>query len=91
MEEYGRLGGVVVSVLDTGPKGRGFKPGRGDGFLRSIKIRSTHSFVWEVKPEVTCRKILRHVKGPLTYLRYSNGKDLTPWSIPPACPRYLCW
>jgi hypothetical protein len=24
-----RLGGVVVSVLATGPKGRGFKPGRG--------------------------------------------------------------
>jgi hypothetical protein len=28
----GRLGGVVVSVLATGPKGLGFKPGRGDGF-----------------------------------------------------------
>jgi hypothetical protein len=27
----------VVSVLATGPKGRGFKPGRGDGFLRAIK------------------------------------------------------
>jgi hypothetical protein len=24
-----RLGGVMVSVLATGPKGRGFKPGRG--------------------------------------------------------------
>jgi hypothetical protein len=39
----GRLGGVVVSVLVTGPKGRGFKTGRGDGFLRAIKIRSTPS------------------------------------------------
>jgi hypothetical protein len=29
-----RLGGVVVSELATGPKGRGFKPGQGDGFLR---------------------------------------------------------
>jgi hypothetical protein len=29
----------VVSVLVTGPKGRVFKPGRGDGFLRAIKIR----------------------------------------------------
>jgi hypothetical protein len=27
----GRFGGVVVSVLVTGPKGRGFNPGRGDG------------------------------------------------------------
>jgi hypothetical protein len=38
------LGGVVVSVLATGPKGREFKPGRGDTFLRAIKIRSTPSF-----------------------------------------------
>jgi hypothetical protein len=34
-----RLGGVVVSVLATGPKGCGSKPGQGDGFLRAIKIR----------------------------------------------------
>jgi hypothetical protein len=60
----------VVSVLATGPKDRGFKPGRGDGFLRAIKMRSTPSFGWEVKPEVPCRKILRHVKDPLTYQRY---------------------
>jgi hypothetical protein len=38
-----RLGGVVVSVLDTGPKVCGFEPGQGDGFLRAIKILSTHS------------------------------------------------
>jgi hypothetical protein len=60
----------VVSVLATGPKDRGFKPGRGDGFLRAIEMRSTPSFGWEVKPEVPCRKILRHVKDPLTYQRY---------------------
>jgi hypothetical protein len=69
------LGGVVVSVLSTGPKGRGFKPGRGDGFLRAIKIRSTSSFGWEVKPEVPCRKILRHVKDPLRYFRYWYAKS----------------
>jgi hypothetical protein len=34
-----RLGGVVVSVLATGPKGCGLEPGQGDGFLRAIKIR----------------------------------------------------
>jgi hypothetical protein len=27
-----RLGGVVVSVLATGPKGCGLKPGQGDRF-----------------------------------------------------------
>jgi hypothetical protein len=60
-----RLSGVVVSVLATGLKGRGFKPGRGDGFLRAIKIRSTPSFGWEVKPKFPCRKILLHVKDIL--------------------------
>jgi hypothetical protein len=28
-----RLGGLVVSVLATGPKGCGFEPGQGDGFF----------------------------------------------------------
>jgi hypothetical protein len=55
----------VVSVFATGPKGRGFEPGQGDGFLRAIKIRSTPPFGWEVKPDVSCRKILRHVKDIL--------------------------
>jgi hypothetical protein len=54
--------GVVVSVLAAGLKGRRLKPGQGDGFLRVIKIRSTPSFRWEVKLEVSCRKILWHVK-----------------------------
>jgi hypothetical protein len=66
----GRLGGVVISVLAAGPKGRGFKPGLGDEFLRAIKIRSTPSFGWEIKPEVPCSKILRHVIDPLRYFRY---------------------
>jgi hypothetical protein len=52
----------VVSVLATGPKGRGLEAGQGDGFLRAIKIRSTPSFGWEVKPDVPCRKILRDFK-----------------------------
>jgi hypothetical protein len=60
-----RLGGVVVSVLATGPKDRGFEPGQNDGFLRAIKICSTPSFGWEVKPEVPCLQILRHIKDVL--------------------------
>jgi len=35
-----------------------------------IKIYSTPSFRSEVKPEVLCHKILRHIKEPLTYQRY---------------------
>jgi hypothetical protein len=34
----------MVRVLAIVPKVRGIKPGRGDGFLRTIKIRSTPSF-----------------------------------------------
>jgi hypothetical protein len=33
----------VVSVLATGPKGCGFEPGQGDGFLRVIKVPSSSS------------------------------------------------
>jgi len=33
--------------------------------LRAIKIHSTPSFRWEVKLEVLCHKILRHVKDIL--------------------------
>jgi hypothetical protein len=45
---------VVVGMLATEPKGCGFEPGQGDGFLREIKIRSTPSIGWEVKAEVSC-------------------------------------
>jgi hypothetical protein len=38
-----RLGGVVVSMLATGPKACGFERGQEDGFLKEIKIRSTPS------------------------------------------------
>jgi hypothetical protein len=55
----------MISVLATGSKGRGFEPSQGHGLLRAIKILSTPSFGWEVKPEVPCRKILRHVKDLL--------------------------
>jgi hypothetical protein len=55
----------MVKVLATGPKVRGFKRGRDDGFLRALKVRSTLSFGWEVKSEAPCRKILRHVKNRL--------------------------
>jgi hypothetical protein len=60
-------GGVVVSVLGTETKGRAFEPGQSDGFLRAIKIRSIPFFGWEVKPEVSCHKILWHVKDLLKF------------------------
>jgi hypothetical protein len=55
---YVALGGLVVSVLATGPKfgPAGSIPTEGDGFLRVIKIRSTTSFGGEVKPSDPCRR-----------------------------------
>jgi hypothetical protein len=34
----------MISVLPTGPKIRGFKPGREDRFLRVSEVRGTISF-----------------------------------------------
>jgi hypothetical protein len=39
-----RLGGVVVSVLATVPKGRGFQPSRGDGIFKGVKNPQHTSF-----------------------------------------------
>jgi hypothetical protein len=44
----------VVSVLAIGPKIRGLKSGRGDGFLRSVRIRSTTCLGGKVKASVPC-------------------------------------
>jgi hypothetical protein len=54
----------MVSALATEPKVRGFKPGRDNGLLWAIKIRSTPSFGREVKPSAPRHKTLRHIKEP---------------------------
>jgi hypothetical protein len=61
--ELDSLDGVMVSVFAIGPKVRRFKPCRGDGFLRAIKIRSIPFFGGEITPEAPCRKILQCVKN----------------------------
>jgi hypothetical protein len=78
MDITNHLNGVVVSIFATGPKSRGSESCHGDGFLMAIKIRSTPSFGWEVKPEFPCRKILRHDK----YLLKSHGEEKTKFSFP---------
>jgi hypothetical protein len=57
------LGGVMVSVLNIGLKVNGFKPSGEDAFLKAIKICSTPSFRWEVKPSASCYKALLHIKN----------------------------
>jgi hypothetical protein len=56
----------MVSVPATGPKVRGFKPGRGNGCLRAIQIHRTLSFGEEVTPSAPCHKTLRHIKELLS-------------------------
>jgi hypothetical protein len=78
-----RLGDVVISVLATGSKGLGSKPGRGDEFLMAVKIRSSPFFGWELKPEAPCRTILRHVKEPyVAWLRCYVRKIQRHFSAP---------
>jgi hypothetical protein len=72
----------MLSVLATGPKVRGFKPGRGDGLLREMKFRSTASFGGEVQPKAPCRKISRHVKRSLARMnRKPNSHSILPFLL----------
>jgi hypothetical protein len=64
---------IIVLAFET--KIRGFKPGRGDGFLRAIKINSMPFFGGELKPSFPSRKVLQHVKITLKYeQRYFEGQ-----------------
>jgi hypothetical protein len=67
-----RLGGVVVSVLATGP-------GQVDGFFQSDKNQQ-HTFLSNGK--VPCRKILWHVKELLK----SHRDKQTKFSFPRPSP-----
>jgi hypothetical protein len=78
-----RLDGVVISVLATGPKDSGFKPGRGDKIPQHTFLRMG------IKPEIPCRKILRHVKDPLRYLRYWVGKMFISYTF--LCSLQMVW
>jgi hypothetical protein len=53
---------LCLASLLLYPGFTGSKPAEDEGFLRAIKIRSTTSFGGEVKPSVSCRKILWRVK-----------------------------
>jgi hypothetical protein len=57
------LGGLMIIVLVIGPKGRGFRLGRGRWIFKGDR-NPQHDFLRrEVKPSVPC-KILRHAEDP---------------------------
>jgi hypothetical protein len=64
---YAFIGRARWSSDNVDPRFAGSNPAEDNGFLRVIKIRSTTSFVGELKLSVPCRKILRHVKEPCEY------------------------
>jgi hypothetical protein len=80
------LGGLVVSVLATGPKVRGFKPGRGRCILRVIK--SVARLPSEGKESRRSHVVdLWHVKEPYEHDRYSSAK----FSSHVTHPRFTCF
>jgi hypothetical protein len=74
------FGGLSVIVLTTGPKERGFKPGREQQIFVSVKIHSTRSLRAEVKSSVLCRKSLRHIKHSYSIKEILVGKIHTHFS-----------
>jgi hypothetical protein len=73
----------VVSVLATGPKVRGFKPGRGRWILRVIKSAARRSHVVD----------LRHVKEPYDMIdaRRQNSAAMFLTRVSSASPLDVCW
>jgi predicted small integral membrane protein len=80
-----RCGGLMVSVLATGLKVRGFKPGREQWIFKGDKIRFTLSFGGEVNRRSHVVD-LRHVKEPYKYDRCSSAK----FSGHVSHPRFTC-
>jgi hypothetical protein len=62
IQKLAGLGGLVIIMLDIGPKVWVFIQGRDNEFLRVIKIHSTTFFGEKTRPSVLCRKTLRRVK-----------------------------
>jgi hypothetical protein len=72
------LGGLVVSVLATGPKVRGFKPSRGRWILSCDKIRSMPSFRGEVKLSVPCHRFTACKRTLRVWKKFFVGKIQRP-------------
>jgi hypothetical protein len=96
------LSGVMVSVLATGPKVHGFKPGHGNVFLRVIKIHSTPSFRGQVKLSshvIRSYDMLNNSKSTQEIFRRQNPSFTlhrsswfaTGWFCWKNCQRALCW
>jgi hypothetical protein len=79
----------MINVLPLDPRFTGSNPSESNGFLKTIKIRSTISFVGEVKPSAPFRKILQHVKNNFRYYRHTDKKISAAISRPISFPPLL--
>jgi hypothetical protein len=68
------LGGVIVSVVVSGPKVRAQTLPR-RWIFKGDKNPQHDFFGREVKPEAPCRKILRHLKKSLASMNKNTSED----------------
>jgi hypothetical protein len=68
--------------LPLDPRFAGPNVAKNDGLLRAIKIRSTISFRGDVKPSLSCCKILQHVKDLMRYDRDTQRQNSVAISRP---------
>jgi hypothetical protein len=59
----------------------------------AIQIRNTTSFLGEVKPSVSCLKVLRHVKDPFRYKKEISRRQISATSrqVSSASLLGVCW
>jgi hypothetical protein len=58
------LGGVMVSMVASRPKVRGFRPGQAQWIFKGDSNPQHFLLLRGVKLSAPCRKILRHIKDP---------------------------
>jgi hypothetical protein len=75
------LGGVVVIVFAIGPKVRGLKPGKDDGFLRAIEIRNTTLFGGKQSRRSNVVRFYSLLKIPTKYEKMLDKQNSLPFSL----------
>jgi hypothetical protein len=82
------FGGLVVSMLTSGTRDRGFKLGRSRRIFSGVKFLSIPSFGREVKQFVPCRKFAARKRTLLDYVEFEslgpNNSDVSRSKFPPS-------
>jgi hypothetical protein len=87
------FGGLVVSMLASGTKDSGLKPGRSRLIFSGVKIVSMPSFGRDVKQFVPCRRFAERKRTLLDYVEVGslkpNYSDILRWKFPPSLTQGL--